>query len=83
MIDAGDPRLGRAGQRDIYPRESMELQRRGDEKAGHDGSEGVVFRHVLRIFLIMTVRPMIVLGLIILLMRCCLSRVVVMNQKAP
>ncbi len=83
MIDAGDPRLGRMGQCSTDPFESMQLQRRRDEKAWHDGSEEGVFRHVLRIFLVMIVRPMIVIGLMIFLMHSRLSRVVMMNHETP
>jgi hypothetical protein len=60
MIDAGCARLDRSSCRDNDRREQMKLHRRWDEKSRDDRSEGGVFRHVLRIFLLITIVAVIV-----------------------
>ena len=55
MIDAGCARLDSPKGRDIDRRKQTKLDCRRHEKSGHDRSEGRVFRHVLRIFVVIAI----------------------------
>ena len=60
MIDAGCARLDRPKGRDINRRKQTKLDGRRHEKSGHDRSEGRVFRHVLRIFVLIAIVAVLV-----------------------
>ena len=81
MIDAGRARLDRSKGRDIYRREQTKLDRRRHEKSGYDRSEGRVFRHVLRIFVVIAI--VAVLVRILMLMISNYFDLVVMILKRP
>ncbi len=60
MVDARCARLDSPSGRDIDRREHTKRHRRRHEKSRNDCSEGRVFRHVLRILLIIAIMAVIV-----------------------
>jgi hypothetical protein len=83
MIDASRARLEDPDGCYIHQRKQSQLDCRGHKQAWHDRGKRSMLRRVFRIFLIMTIRPMVRIRPVMLMMLHRRGGVVMVDLKPP